>query len=98
MKIEKKTWPEYFQDILDGKKNFELRLADFKCQPGDTLILREWDPKTKKYSGRKIEKKVSYVLETEGIKFWSEEKINQYGFQVNQSGKIGKFDRLKVIV
>jgi len=28
-KIEKKIWKEYFQLIIDGKKNFELRLADF---------------------------------------------------------------------
>jgi len=28
-KIEKKVWPEYFQAIVEGKKNFEVRLADF---------------------------------------------------------------------
>ncbi len=82
MKIEKKVWPEYFQKIIDGDKTFELRLADFKCSPGDILILREWDPKTKKYTGRIIEKKVTYVIKTKNIKFWSDEDIKRYGFQI----------------
>lgn len=45
--IEKKVWPEYFQQILDGKKTFELRLHDFEIHEGDTLILKEWDPATR---------------------------------------------------
>jgi len=40
MKIEKKVWPKYFQKILDGDKTFELRLADFKCNPSDVLVLQ----------------------------------------------------------
>ncbi|HLC55686.1 MAG TPA: DUF3850 domain-containing protein, partial [Candidatus Nanoarchaeia archaeon] len=44
MKIEKKVWPEFFQEILDGNKTFELRLNDFECNQGDILILKEWDP------------------------------------------------------
>jgi ribosomal protein S17 len=82
MKIKKKTWPELFQKILDGEKKFELRLADFKCEPGDTLVLEEWDPKTQKYTGRKLEKKVTYVLKTKDIKFWPKKDIKKYGFQV----------------
>ena len=46
MKIEKKVWPEYFQKILDGKKTYELRLADFECNPGDILVLKERNPET----------------------------------------------------
>jgi ASC-1-like (ASCH) protein len=64
MKIKKKVWPEYFKKIKSGDKSFEIRLADWKCKAGDTLILKEWDPKTKKYTGREIEKKVTYVLKT----------------------------------
>ena len=51
-KIEKKVWPEYFQEILDGKKTFELRLNDFDIKEGDTLVLKEWNPETKDYTGR----------------------------------------------
>ena len=82
MKIEKKVWPEYFQRIYDKDKTFEIRLANFKCKPGDTLILKEWDPKTKKYSGRELEKQVTYVLKTKDLKFWPEEDTNKYGYQV----------------
>jgi hypothetical protein len=82
MRIEKKTWPEFFQAILDGKKTFELRLADFECKPGDVLVLREWDPKTKSYTGRVIEKTATYVVKTKELKFFSKEEIEKYGLQV----------------
>lgn len=47
MIIEKKVWPEWFQKILDGVKTFEVRLADFECNSGDILVLKEWSPETK---------------------------------------------------
>ncbi len=82
MRIEKKTWPEFFQKILDGAKTYELRLADFDCTPGDTLVLREWDPNTKAYTGRAIEKIVTYVGKTKGQQFWPEKDVEKYGFQI----------------
>lgn len=82
MKIEKKIWPEYFDSIVKGEKKFELRLADFECKKGDILVLKEWNPKTKKYTGRTIEKEVSYVIKTKDAKFWPERDIKKYGFQV----------------
>lgn len=82
MKIEKKVWPEYFRKIKSGDKTFELRLADWKCKVGDILVLKEWDPKTQKYTGREISKKVTYVIKTRDQKFWSKEEINKYGFQI----------------
>jgi len=82
VKIEKKIWPEYFQAILEGKKTYELRLADFECKEGDILVLKEWDPKTKEYTGREIEKKVSYVLKTKELKLWPKEEVEKYGYQI----------------
>lgn len=82
MKIEKKIWPEYFDKIASGEKTFELRLADWKCNPGDILVLREWDPKTKEYTGRQIEKEATYVLKTKDIDLWPKEEIEKYGFQI----------------
>ena len=82
MKIEKKVWPRFFQKILDGDKTFELRLADFECKPGDILVLREWNPKTKKYTGRVLEKKVTYVIKTKDVSFWPKEEVEKYGYQI----------------
>lgn len=81
-KIEKRVWPKYFQAILEGKKTYELRLADFECKEGDILILSEWNPETKEYTGRKIEKIVTYVGKTKGLTFWSKEDIDKFGYQI----------------
>ena len=82
MKIEKKVWPKYFQEILDGDKTFELRLADWECNKGDILILKEWDPETKEYTGRIIEKEVGYIGKTKNLDFWEKEDVEKYGFQI----------------
>lgn len=84
MRHKKKCWPEYFQKIIDGEKRFEVRLADWKCEPGDDLVLQEWDPKTKQYTGRELVKKVDYVLTTKDLETWAawpKEDVDKYGFQ-----------------
>lgn len=83
-KIEKKVWPEYFQAILDDKKTYELRLQDFDVEEGDTLVLREWNPRTKDYTGRTLERKVGYVgkFKPNELPFWSKEDIKKYGSQI----------------
>lgn len=81
--IHKKTWPEFFEQILKGNKTFDYRLADFEIKKGDTLILEEWDPKTKDYTGRKIQKKVGYVAHLDDLKFnTTEEEAKKYGFNI----------------
>lgn len=82
MKIEKKIWPEFFDKIISGEKTFDLRLADFTCKRGDVLFLREWNPQTKEYTGRVLEKEVTYVSKTKEVKFWPKEEIEKYGFQI----------------
>lgn len=78
--VRKKCWPEFFELILSGKKNSEIRLADFVLKSGDTLILEEWNPKTKKYTGRKLQKKVKNVQKVDVSKFHSMEEIKKNGF------------------
>lgn len=81
--IKKKIWPEYFDAVESGKKNYELRLNDFDVKEGDTLVLEEWDPKTKQYTGRETEKIVTYVGKFKLDKlFWPEEQIKEKGIQV----------------
>lgn len=82
MKIKKKTWPEAFEKILSGEKTFDARLANFKCKVGDILVLEEYEPKKKKYTGRKIEKKITFILNTKNQKFWSQSDIKKFGLQI----------------
>jgi hypothetical protein len=82
MKIEKKTNIEYFKKVLSGEKNFELRLADWECKAGDILVLREWDPNNKEYTGRQIEKEVGCVLKTKDVNIFPEEDVLKYGYQI----------------
>ena len=81
--IRKKAWPEYFEAVASGKKNYDLRLNDFEVNEGDTLVLEEWDPKAKEYTGRKLEKKVTYVgkFKMDNL-FWPEKDIKEKGIQV----------------
>lgn len=82
--VEKKTWPELFNKVVSGEKTFDFRLADFDIEPGDTLVLKEWDPDAKAYTGRELTKEVTIVLKTKDPNFqpWSQDEIDKYGYQV----------------
>lgn len=84
MIIEKKIWPDFFQKIKNNKKHFEVRLADFKIKKGDTLVLKEWHPKTKKYTGRKLKFNAGFVFKIpkDMKKFYSSTNIKKYGFYI----------------
>lgn len=82
MKIEKKCWPESFQAILDGIKTCEVRLNDFECKSGDLLLLREWNPDTKEYTGRTLERKISLVQKTKEMIYWKKEDVDKLGLQI----------------
>jgi len=79
-KIKKKIWPEYFEKIANGEKKIEVRLADFKLNKGDILVLEEYDPKTKKYTGRSISKKVKSLFAFNPAEAHSLEDIKKFGF------------------
>jgi len=57
-----------------------LRLADFKVNEGDILVLEEWNKDTKEYTGRKVEVVATYILKTKNQTFWSPEEVEKYGF------------------
>lgn len=82
--IIKKTWPRLFEDVLTGRKKFDLRVNDFEVKEGDTLILEEWNPKTKQYTGRKVTKTVSYILKMKPDSFGQEEEVKSKGIIVMQ--------------
>ncbi|MBU6431104.1 MAG: DUF3850 domain-containing protein [Patescibacteria group bacterium] len=80
--ISKKIHPEYFEMVKSGKKNFELRLADFEVKEGDTLILEEWNPEIKEYTGRKLEKNIGYILKFDLDKFGQKKEVEEKGLYV----------------
>ncbi len=57
-----KIWPEYFERMIDGAKNFEVRRNDRDFQVGDYLCLQEWRPESEAFSGRVLTRKVIYSL------------------------------------
>ena len=75
--IKKKTSPKYFDLVKTGKKKFEVRMADFDIRKGDTLILEEQDPRTKEYTGRKIQKKAKGVFKFRLNDFGQEKEIKK---------------------
>ena len=80
--IKKKIHPEYFEEVASGKKRYEFRVADFEVAEGDTLFLQEWDPQTKSYTGRKLEKKISYVGKFTLDSFGQRAALEQHGFYI----------------
>ena len=80
--IKKKIPPDFYDLVNSNKKNFELRLNEFEVNEGDTLILEEWDPRTKEYTGRTIEREVGYVLKFKLNDFGQEELIKEKGLVV----------------
>jgi len=82
--IRKKIWPKGFELVESGKKKFELRVADFKIKSGDILILEEWDPKKKEYTGRKTRRKAGYVFKFNLDDFGQKKEIEKNGLYIIQ--------------
>ena len=57
-----KIWPQFYQLVFDQDKNFEGRKNDRNYKKGDILVLREFNPITKEYTGRKMARLVTYIL------------------------------------
>ena len=72
----------YFQEILDGKKTFDARLANFDCKVGDVLVLEEYDQKKKEYTGRVLEKEITFILNTKTQKFWKQSEVQKQGLLI----------------
>lgn len=79
MKIhELKILPQYFIDVTNGKKTFELRKNDRDFHVGDILMLKEFNQDKQyetmeegflsNFSGKKILRQISYILkDIEGL-------------------------------
>ena len=58
---ELKSWPEFFEPLFDGTKHFELRQNDRRFAVGDLLVIREWDDRAGKYTGRQVHRHITYM-------------------------------------
>ncbi len=57
-----KIYTQYFKDVVSGDKKFEIRdNTDRNFKVGDTLILREWEPSLKIYTGLAFDVKITYI-------------------------------------
>lgn len=56
-----KTWPEYYREVVNGNKTFELRKDDRDFKSGDTVILQGYDPEVRKYTGEETKFKIGFV-------------------------------------
>jgi len=62
-----KTHPLYFEKILEGVKNFEIRKNDRDYKICDELILKEYVPTAfylsgDRYTGRILHRRIDYIL------------------------------------
>lgn len=65
-----KTWPSFFKEIINGVKTFEIRKNDRDFKIGDRLLLQEYDPENKSYTGKDWDGEIVYVFSDEkfGVK------------------------------
>lgn len=71
-----KCWPQYFKEIVEGRKTFEMRKNDRDYHVGDKLLLQEYDPlnMSQPYSGKKQKVRVNYIVSGDDVGF-------KYGLQ-----------------
>ena len=65
MTHEIKCFPKYFDALVDGLKNFEVRKNDRDYKVGDSLLSREYDSEKKSYTGYELYAPVVYILEND---------------------------------
>jgi len=58
-----KCWKQYFEDVQDGIKTFDVRKKDRDYKLGDTLVLEEFRGHMGEYTGRRLTKRVVYYAE-----------------------------------
>lgn len=69
MRHDLKIHPEHFKAYFLQSKNFEIRKNNRNYQFKDLLILKEWNPETGIYTGKKLAREVREVYENlPGIK------------------------------
>jgi hypothetical protein len=60
---ELKILPNFFADVISGKKTFEIRKFDRPFHKGDMLALNEYDAERKCYTGNSCLVYIDYILD-----------------------------------
>lgn len=59
---EMKSWPQFFQPIVEGRKLHDLRSKEGRdFQVGDVALLREYDPVAGDYTGRACQCLITFI-------------------------------------
>lgn len=58
-----KIWPEYYKEVIEGRKKAEVRVNDRNFQVGDTLVLQEYNPNRDYYTGNMVTVNVTHIFE-----------------------------------
>lgn len=62
MQYPLKIWPQFFELVILGLKDFEIRNNDRNFKVGDKIQATEFNPVTDKSTGRQIKGRISHVL------------------------------------
>ena len=62
MTHELKCHPEYFKEVFERTKEFEVRENDRGFKVDDTLHIREWNHEKQKYMKGECFRRVTYIL------------------------------------
>lgn len=57
-----KIWPQWFEAVQTGLMTFQIRKDDRGYAVGDRLVLEELRPFTGEYTGRQVQRHVTYVM------------------------------------
>jgi len=56
-----KSWPWFFEPMMAGLKMHDMRTTERDFKIGDTVILKEFDPRVGVYTGRTLQMAITYI-------------------------------------
>lgn len=95
---ELKILPKYFKDVIYFKKTFEIRKNDRNFKIDDALILKEYDPNTKTFTGNYATAKVKYVLKDKDFPSGIKEGYCIIGLNLQEVYKKIRYTKPKIII
>ena len=72
-----KSWPVFFQAIVNGARTHELRRNDRNYKIGDKLVLCEFDLTKSEFTGASCELEITSITSAEEPCAVSEEALNR---------------------